>query len=93
MCWVGATITEADPGSVKRGGGGGGNPNSSMPHPKITKIGQKKHKIGPPKKGGPRPIRPPPPLDPPLYYIALAPVEMGPGILNIGARDSELTPN
>ena len=31
---------EADPGSVK-GGGGAGNPNSSMPRPKITKIGRK----------------------------------------------------
>ena len=32
-------------------GGGAENPNSSMPRPKITKIG--------PKKGGLRPIRPP----------------------------------
>ena len=44
---------------MKRGGGGAGNPNSSMPRPKIKKIGQKT-KIGR-KKGGPRPIRPPPP--------------------------------
>ena len=52
---------EADPGICEKGGGGGaGNPNSSMPRPKITKIGQKKKKSA--KKrggGGPRPIRPP----------------------------------
>ena len=40
-----------------KGGGGAGNPNSSMPRPKITKIGQKNKNW--PKKGGPRPIRPP----------------------------------
>ena len=42
--------------------GGAGNPNSSMPRPKIKKIGQK-NKNRPKKRGGggPRPIRPPPP--------------------------------
>ena len=47
---------EADPGSVKRGAG---NPNSSMPRPKHQKSAIKNKNR--PKKGGPRPIRPPPP--------------------------------
>ena len=52
--------TEADPGSVKRGGGGAGNPNSSMPRSKITKIGQK-NKNRPKKRGGRGRFGPPPP--------------------------------
>ena len=55
--------------------GGAGNPNSSMPRPKITKSA-KKTKIGR-KKAGPRPIRPPPPpLDPPLLWYAIIHFQM-----------------
>ena len=51
--------SEADPGSVKRGGGGG-NPNSSMPRPKITKIGQKNKKSAEKGGGGRGRFGPPP---------------------------------
>ena len=57
-----STLAEADPGSVKRGGG---NPNSSMSRPKITKIGQKKKKSAQ-KRGGRGRFGPP--LDPPLLW-------------------------
>ena len=76
-----ALDTEADPGSVKRGGGRESKfldaaPENNKNRPKKQKSAE--------KRGGPRPIRPPPPLDPPLrhaiYFIHFYPQLVGWGM-------------
>ena len=52
---------------MKRGGGGAGNPNSSMPRPKITKNRPKKQKSAE-KRGAAADSPPPPP--PPLLEMS-----------------------
>ena len=76
-------LAEADPGSVKRGGGGRESkfldaaPENKKNRPKKQKSAEKKG------GGGPRPIRPPPPLDPPLLWLGLTNFEVASSMLEI----------